>query len=86
MGVEFAPESFDTKRFNSRERWRKVQELTSRVWSRWLKEYLPMLNTRPRWVDVVKDLKKGDIVLVLKPNLPRVVAIGSYCRYISGDR
>ena len=23
-----------------------------------------MLNTRPKWTDVVKDLKKGDIVLV----------------------
>ena len=71
MGGQFAPESVDTMRFNPRKRWRKVQELISRVWSRWLKEYLPMLNTRPRWTDVVKDLKKGDIVLVLEPNLPR---------------
>ena len=30
-----------------------------------------MLNTRPKWTDVVKDLKNGDIVLVLEPNLPR---------------
>ena len=30
-----------------------------------------MLNTRPKWTDVVKDLKNGDIVLVLGPNLPR---------------
>ena len=30
-----------------------------------------MLNTRPKWTNVVKDLKKGDIVLVLEPNLPR---------------
>ena len=71
MGGQFAPESVDTMRFNPRKRWRKVQELISRVWSRWLKEYLPMLNTRPKWTDVVKDLKNGDIVLVLEPNLPR---------------
>ena len=30
-----------------------------------------MPNTRPKWTDVVKDLQKGDIVLILKPNLPR---------------
>jgi len=30
-----------------------------------------MLNTRQKWSGVVKDLKKGDIVLVLEPNLPR---------------
>ena len=53
MGGQFAPESVDTTRFNPRKRWRKVQELISRVWSRWLKEYLPMLNTRPKWTEVV---------------------------------
>ena len=30
-----------------------------------------MLNTLPEWTGVVKDLKKGDVVLVLKSNLPR---------------
>ena len=34
MGEQFAPESVDTMRFNPRKRWRKVQELISRVWSR----------------------------------------------------
>ena len=53
MGGQFAPESVDTTRFNPRKRWRKVQELISRVWSRWLKEHLPMLNTRPKWTEVV---------------------------------
>ena len=36
-----------------------------------MKEYLPMLNTRPKWTAVVKDLKKGDVVLVLDKDLPR---------------
>ena len=66
MGRQFAPESVDTTRFDPRKRWHKVQEL-SRVWSRWLKEYLPMLNTRPKWTEVVKDLVDGDVVLVLDP-------------------
>ena len=30
-----------------------------------------MLNTRPKWTAVVKDLKKGDVVLVLDKDLPR---------------
>ena len=71
MGGQFAPESVDTTRFDPRKRWHKVQELISRVWSRWLKEYLPMLNTRPKWTEIVKDLVNGDVVLVLDPNLPR---------------
>ena len=71
MGGQFAPESVDTTRFNPRKRWRKVQELISRVWSRWLKEYLPMLNTRPKWTKVIENLKEEDVVLVLDQNLPR---------------
>jgi len=69
MGGQFAPESVDTTRFDPRKRWRKVQELICQVWSRWLKEYLPMLNTRPKWTEVVKDLADGDVALVLDPNL-----------------
>ena len=37
----------------------------------WLQQYLPLLNRRPNWTEVVKDFKINDIVLVLEPNLPR---------------
>ena len=67
MGGQFALGCVNTTRFNPRKRWRMVQELISRVWPRWLQEYLAMLNTRPKWTEVVKDLKKGDIVVVLQP-------------------
>ena len=70
LGGEFAPEVIDMDA-NPRERWRKVQAIMSRVWDRWLKEYLPTLNTRPKWTNVVKDLKDGDVVLVLDKDLPR---------------
>ena len=30
-----------------------------------------MLSPRPKWTEVVKDLKKDDVVLVLDPKLPR---------------
>ena len=51
--------------------WRKVQEIISQVWRRWLQEYLPLLSPRPKWTEAVKDLKKDDVVLVLDPKLPR---------------
>jgi hypothetical protein len=71
MGGNFAPENVDTTQFNPRKRWRKVQELISRVWDRWLKEFLPMLTPRSKWNQVVKELKKGDVVLALQKDLPR---------------
>lgn len=71
MGGEVAPETVDSTSFNLQNRWRRVQQLISQVWSRWLKEYLPTLNRRPKWTEIVKDIKEGDIVLTLDPNLPR---------------
>ena len=70
-GGIFAPEVEDEIRIDPRKRWRRVQQLISRVWRRWLKEYLPTLNTRPKWTSVVQDLKEDDVVVVLDPNLPR---------------
>ena len=71
VGGEVAPESVDYTNFILRHRWRRVQQLVAQVWSRWLKEYLPTLNRRPKWTKVVKDMKKGDVVLALESNLSR---------------
>ena len=71
MGGNFAPETVDTTSFNPRKRWRRVQELIAQFWNRWLYEYIPTLNTRAKWTEVQKDLKQGDVVLALEPNLPR---------------
>ena len=70
LGGDFAPQVIDMDA-NRRKRWRKVQTIMSRVWDRWLKEYLPTLNTRPKWTSVVQDLKDGDVVMVLDKDLPR---------------
>ena len=70
-GGSFAPGVEYKIRFDPRKRWRRVQEPISRVWQRWLKDYLPTLNTRPKWTSVEQDLKEGNIVLVLNPNLTR---------------
>ena len=45
MGGQFAPESVDTATFRPRQRWRKVQDIISEVWRRWLKECLTVLMT-----------------------------------------
>jgi hypothetical protein len=57
--------------FQPQQRWRKVQQLISQVWSRWLKEFIPLLNRRPKWLSVVDSLKIGDVVMLLETGLPR---------------
>ena len=71
MGGQFAPESVDSTTFHPRQRWRKVKDIISRVWRRWVKECVPALNSRPKWTSEVQDLKVGDVVLVIQPDALR---------------
>ena len=54
-----------------RKRWRQVQHLSDQFWRRWLKEYLPELQKRHKWQQVLYDLKVGDLVLVMDEGSPR---------------
>jgi hypothetical protein len=63
LGGKFAVE-LDGTVYNPQKKWRKVQQIISNVWSRWLTEYLPTLNTRQKWLEVTKDLKVNDVVLI----------------------
>ena len=64
VGGQLAPEAVETTGFHPKQRWRKVQHLISLVWRRWLKEYLPTLIPRSKWLKVQRDLQVGDVVLV----------------------
>lgn len=70
-GGQFAPDSVDTTQFSLKNRWRRVQELVRHFWGRWLREWLPALNRRGKWWFAKKEIKVGDVVLVLKPDSPR---------------
>ena len=44
--------------------WRAVQLLADLFWRRWMKEYLPLLQRRQKWLQPQRNLKVGDLVLV----------------------
>ena len=68
LGNEFAPPSVDGPILR---RWRRVQEVLSHFWNRFIKEWLPSIGKRNKWTQTEKNIGKGDIVLVLWPNTPR---------------
>ncbi|XP_067676362.1 uncharacterized protein [Haliotis asinina] len=53
-----------------KQRWRYVQYLTDVFWHRWVKEYLPMLQARQKWIQKKRNVAVGDIVL-LTDSAPR---------------
>ena len=70
LGGKFAPTTDETE-FVPTRRWRYVQELIRSFWHRWLKEWLPMLAPRSRWRKEMREIKVGDIVLVVSADTPR---------------
>ena len=54
-----------------KKRWRKVQHLAALFWQRWLKQYLPELQARQKWLRQRPNVSVGDLVLLLEENVPR---------------
>ena len=55
----------------ARRRWRQVQYLVAVFWRRWVREYLPQLQERQRWVRPELNVQVGDLVLVVDASMPR---------------
>jgi len=56
---------------NQRDHFKFIQHVSNLVWSRWIKEYLPNQIARRKWKLPERNFKRGDVVLVVDPNLPR---------------
>ena len=56
-----------------RKRWRGVQHLLDLFWKQWLKQYLPELQHRVKWLKQCRNFKVGDLVLLCDENTPRGV-------------
>ena len=55
----------------TRKRWRRVQYLANMFWERWKKEYLQLLQVRPKWSQPQRNIEVGDIVLLKEDQLIR---------------
>ena len=52
-------------------RWRHSQFLADQFWRRWRREYVPHLIERSKWPNMQRNLRRGDLVLVVDDNVPR---------------
>ena len=61
---------FDPKDGYVRRWWKQAQRLSNMFWKRWIREYLPTLQLRHKWVKLEDNLQMGDLVLVMDENTP----------------
>ena len=52
----------DMDRFQAR--WKHVHILANKFWQHWVKEYLPMLQERQKWLKQRPNFKVGDLVIM----------------------
>lgn len=65
-----APRYFDdSDKFQAR--WKLVHILANEFWARWVKEYLPLLQERQKWLKQKRNFKVGDLVIMKDVNVPR---------------
>ena len=69
--VKPLPGVFDASESISRRRWRYVQYLADQFWLKWKREYLPTLQSRQKWRHDERNLKVGDVVLMMDADSPR---------------
>lgn len=51
--------------------WKQVQYFANVFWRRWVKEYIPNLQSRQKWRNPQRNLNVGDIVLVVDEKTER---------------
>jgi len=65
------PGKFTDRDLLLNKQWRLAQRLADHFWSRWIKEILPTLTQRKKWIERKPPLQVGDVVLVVDDGLPR---------------
>ncbi|XP_076810887.1 uncharacterized protein LOC143453439 [Clavelina lepadiformis] len=48
-----------------RRSWRFAQLLADQFWQQWIKDYLPLLQQRQKWLQPIPNFKTGDLVLMV---------------------
>ena len=65
------PGLFDKNDNYSQRRWKQVQFMANLYWKRWTREFLPLLQERQKWLKRNRNIRIGDVVLIVDPKAPR---------------
>ncbi|XP_068209142.1 uncharacterized protein [Palaemon carinicauda] len=56
---------------HSKQRWKQVKHMSEQFWARWKREFLLGLQQRQKWFKERRNVRVGDVVLMVKENEAR---------------
>ena len=65
------PGLFDKNDLYAKRRWKQIQYISDLFWKRWIREYLPLLQERQKWIKKRRCFIPGDVVVVMDSTTPR---------------
>ena len=65
------PGIFEKRDCYAKRRWAQVQYLANQFWFRWVREFLPSINSRSKWQLKSRNFQENDLVLVVDQTQPR---------------
>ncbi|XP_061159982.1 uncharacterized protein LOC133170834 [Syngnathus typhle] len=65
------PGTFKQEDLYARRRWRQTQYIADLFWTRWIREYVPLMQERSKWSRIRPNFGVGDIVVIADPTAPR---------------
>jgi len=63
--------SVEERALGLKDHYKFVQRLAGEVWEEWIRHYMPTLMARHKWQHLQRNLKVGDVVLLVDQNQPR---------------
>ena len=69
--MNLPPGIFEKEDITGRQRLRASQAMVNDVWKRWLREYVPDLIERRKWLRPQRNVCVNDLVLIVEKNTPR---------------
>ena len=65
------PDVFDKKELSSKKKWRATEALMDQFWKRWETKWVHSLIKRQKWAETQRNLRVGDIVMLISPGSQR---------------
>ncbi|XP_062714276.1 uncharacterized protein LOC134291034 [Aedes albopictus] len=67
-----------------RTNWKHIQIMLDRFWTRWIREYLPVIARQPKWFGEVTPINVGDLVIVVNDGIRNSWTRGKILRVYPG--